>query len=160
MPSDRFTFICAKTTADFIVPVQAASQQEFNRKVSNAFKGMVGGVLRVGDLKDRPTQDALPNHLLCDGTTISRINYPELVTYLAGATATAATLPDYTGAVEITEPTVTQETNSSGTVSTGGTPTDQGGTGGTEGGNVPSGGRQYDPNGYYPPWYIPPEDFL
>lgn len=158
MPSERFTFICVKTTADFVVPVNASTQVEFNRRVSNGFQGLIGGVLRVGDLKDRPTQDAVPNHLICDGSTISRLNYPQLVSYLAGADATEATLPDYTGAVEITEPTTTQATTPSGTVETETTtPTDQGDIGGTEGGNVPSGGRQFDPNQPYPSWYIPPD---
>lgn len=140
--SARYTFICARTTADFIVPVTASSQTEFNRKVANAFKGMIGGVLRVGDLKDRPTQDALPNHLLCDGSTIQRANYPELVEYLNPGAA-SATLPDYSGAVTITVPTVTQTVSPAGTIATEDTtPVDQGGTGGTTGGNIPSGGRQ------------------
>ena len=138
--SDRFTFICARTTADFIVPVTAPSQTEFNRKVANAFKGLVGGVLKVGDLKDRPTQDAVPNHLLCDGSQIHRRQFPELVEYLNPGELTA-TLPDYAGALTITAPTVTQETTDSGTVTTGTAATDQGDAGGTTGGNVPSGGR-------------------
>jgi len=156
--SDRFTFIAVKTTADFIVPATAASQTEFNRKAANAFKGLIGGVLRVGDLRDRPTQDPIANHLLCDGRTISRLNYPELVSLLAGSAATEATLPDYSGALSITAPTVTQEVTSGGTVQTEETaPVDQGGAGGTEGGNVPSGSRTYDPNFPYPIWYNPPE---
>lgn len=141
MTSPRYTFICTKTTADFIVPVNAHSQAEWNRKVHNAFKGLVGGVLRVGDLKDRPTEAALANHLLCDGSTITRTQFPELVDYLAGTEASEATLPDYTGAVTITAPTVTQDTSSSGTVSDGGTVSDSGNIGGTRGGNVVSGGR-------------------
>ena len=143
MPSSRFTFIAAKTTADFVVPVSAINQTEFNRKVANAFKGMVGGVLRVGDLKDRPTQTAVPNHLLCNGATIERLQFPELVEFLNPG-ADTATLPDYTGAVTITAPTVTQTTTDAGTVSTGGTVTDAGQVGGTTGGNVPSGGRVRD----------------
>lgn len=134
-----FAFVCAKTTADFIVPVSAASQVEFNRKVHNALKGMVGGVLRVGDIKFRPTQDAVANHLLCDGSTITRAQFPQLVDLLNPGGGTA-TLPNCSGALTVATPTVTQTTTSAGTVSTGGTVT-EGGTGGTTGGNVPSGGR-------------------
>lgn len=140
MPSERFSFICVRTTADFVVPISAPSQQEFNRKVANAFKGMVGGVLRVGDIKDRPTQDAVANHLLCNGATIERARFPELVEYLNPG-ANTATLPDYSGALTISTPTVTQTVDASGTVSTGGTVTDAGDAGGTDGGNVFSGGR-------------------
>lgn len=137
---ERFTFIATKTTADFVVPVSAASQQEFNRKVKNAFSGLVGGVLRCGDLLDRPVQNAVSNHLLCDGSTINRAQFPELV-QLLNPGGTTATLPNYTGTVTITAPTVTQTVNASGTVSTGAAVTDSGDAGGTTGGNVFSGGR-------------------
>lgn len=143
--SDRFTFICAKTSADFIVPNSATTLAELARRVSIFAKGLVGGVLQVGDLKDRPTQDAVANHLLCDGSIISRGQFPQLVDYLAGTSAETATLPNYSGAVTITVPTVTQTTTPSGTVTTGGVTTDQGNVGGTAGGNVPSGGRVYVP---------------
>jgi hypothetical protein len=110
--------------------------------VSIFARGLVGGTLTVGDLKDRPTQDALANHLLCDGSTITRAQFPQLVDYLAGTGAATATLPDYSGAVTITAPTVTQTTTTSGTVSNSGTtPTDAGDTGGTIDGNVLSGAR-------------------
>lgn len=139
MTSPLFVFIAVKTTADFIVPVSAASQTEFNRKVKNAFAGLVGGVLRVGDLKFRPNQSALANHLLCDGSTITRAMFPQLVEELNPG-GDSATLPNYTGSVEATAPTVEQVVSDGGTVSTGGTVSD-GTTGGTTGGNVPSGGR-------------------
>lgn len=139
--SQLFCFIATRTTADFVVPVNASSQVEFNRKVSNAFRGMVGGVLRVGDLKFRSTQDAVDNHLLCDGTTITRAQFPELVNHLAGAGASSAVLPDFSGALTVAVPTVTQTVDEGGTTGTGGAITDQGEVGGTTGGNVPSGGR-------------------
>lgn len=139
-----YAYICTRTTADFVVPVTASSQQEFNRKVANAFRGMVGGVLRVGDIKLRPTQVAIDNHLLCDGTTITRAQFPDLVTLLAGAAASSATLPDLSGGLTVTTPTVTQTTTDSGTVQTTDTaPADAGQTGGTTGGNVRSGGRLF-----------------
>lgn len=139
--SDLYAFICTRTTADFIVPVSASSQPDFNRKVHNAFQGLVGGHLNVGNLLLRPTQDAVQDHLLCDGSTIQRAQFPLLVDYLAGATATEAVLPLYTGAVNFGAITVTQTTSPSGTVSTGGTVTPAGTVGGTTGGNVVSGGR-------------------
>lgn len=141
MASPVYIFICTKTSADFIVPVSAASQAEFNRKVHNAFQGFVGGVLKAGDLKFRPTQDAIANHLLCDGQTITRTQFPQLVDVLAGREANEAVLPDYTGSVEASAPTVTQDVTSGGTVSTGGSVDTSAPTGGTTGGNVPSGGR-------------------
>ena len=143
MASPMFVFIATKTTADFVVPVSAASQSEFNRKVANAFQGQVGGVLRAGDLKFRPIETAIPNHLLCDGQTITRTQFPQLVDVLNPGGSTA-TLPDYTGSVEAAAPTETQVISDGGTVSTGTptpTPPPSGGTGGTTGGNVPSGGR-------------------
>lgn len=137
--SGPYAFICTKTTADFIVPVSASSQTEFNRKVHNAFKGLVGGVLRVGDIKFRPTQDAIDNHVMCNGATITRAQFPQLVELLNPGASTA-TLPDYSGALTVATPTVTQTTTDTGTVSTGGATGGQS-TGGTTGGNVPSGGR-------------------
>lgn len=158
--SERFTFICAKTTADFVVPVSASSQAGFNRNVHNAFQGLVGGILRVGDLKDRPTQASIDSHLLCDGSTIYRANYPELVEYLNPGGETAA-LPDYTGAVVITTPTVTQTVTPSGTIQTDETaPTDQGDAGGTEGGNIPSGGRISPADMWRLAGRAPPEELL
>lgn len=137
--SNLFAFICTRTSADFVVPVSAPSQGDFNRKVHNAFRGMVGGHLNVGDIKFRPTQDAVQDHLLCDGSVVQREQFPLLVDYLAGAGAAQATLPapPFTfGTV-----TVTQTTSDSGTVSTGTPATPAGTVGGTTGGNVVSGGR-------------------
>lgn len=136
-----FVFICTRTSADFTVPATAVSEADFRRKVHNAFMGQVGGHLNVGDLKFRPTQDAVQDHLLCDGSTIQRAQFPLLVDLLAGVTATEATLPNYAGALVIGTPTVTQTTSPSGTVSTGTPVTPAGTVGGTTGGNVVSGGR-------------------
>jgi hypothetical protein len=136
-----FVFICTRTTADFTVPATAVSDADFRRKVHNAFMGQVGGHLNVGDLLFRPTQDAVQDHLLCDGSTIERAQFPLLVGLLAGPAAETAALPNYAGALVISTPTVTQTTSTSGTVSTGGAVTPAGTVGGTTGGNVVSGGR-------------------
>ena len=137
-----FAFICAKTTADFVVPAVSSDVADLARRVSNFAKGLVGGTLTVGDIKLRTTQAAIPNHLLCDGSTISRSKFPQLVTYLAGETANTATLPNLSGGLTITAPTVTQTVTDSGTVATTETVvTDAGQVGGTTGGNVTTGGR-------------------
>ena len=141
----RYTFICTKTTADFVIPSTAPNQGEFNRKVVNFSRGLVGGVLKAGDLKDRPVQTALANHLICDGSLLSPTGFPELFavigTTFGGDGVTTFALPNYSGAVTIATPTVTQTVSASGTVDTGGAVVDAGDTGGTTGGNVPSGGR-------------------
>lgn len=134
-----FAFICVKTTADFVVP-QANELADLARKVRLFSRGLVGGVLTTGDIKFRPDQNSVAHHLLCNGGTIARTNYPELVEYLNPG-GTTATLPDFTGTLTVTAPTVTQTVSDSGTVSTGEAVTDSGEVGGTTGGNVPSGGR-------------------
>lgn len=156
--SQPFAFICTRTTADVVIPRITSTQAEFQHRVSGAFGAIVGGFLRVGDIKFRPNENPIPNHLLCDGSTISRLQFPELVQFLAGD-ATEAELPDYSGTLEVAPATEEQTTTPSGTVETPATvPVDQGDVGGTDGGNIPSGGRTYDPyNGYYPPWFTPPE---
>ena len=135
-----FAFICTKTTADFVVPENARDVADLARRVRIFSRGLVGGTLTVGDIKFRPDENAVANHLLCDGSTINRSNFPELVEYLNPG-GTTATLPDFTGALTVPAATVTQTVSDSGTVSTGGTVTDAGDTGGTTGGNVGSGGR-------------------
>lgn len=142
-----FAYICTKTTADFVVPVSAASQQDFNRRVVNAFKGNVGGAYKVGKIEFYTVEKAIHNHLICDGSTITALQFPELVPFLAGAGATQATLPNLSGALTVAAPTVVQTVSTSGTVDAGGTVAPAGTVGGTAGGNVPSGGRLRDPPG-------------
>jgi hypothetical protein len=137
--SDIYVFICTRSSADFTVPSTAVSDADFRRKVHNAFQGQVGGRVVVGDLKFRPTQDAVADHLLCNGATIEREQFPMLVDFLGGADS--AVLPSYTGALTVPALTVTQTTDASGTVSTGATVEPAGTVGGTTGGNVVSGGR-------------------
>lgn len=148
--SQLFIFIATKTTADTVVPPTTGNQADFNRRVANAFRANAGGHLVVGDLKLRPNGYAIPNHLLCDGSAVSRISFPELFELLgvsegAGDGATTFNLPNYLGApLEIPATAPPQTVTVSGTVadSTPITqPTDAGQTGGTDGGNVVSGGR-------------------
>lgn len=150
MTTQLWVFICTKTTADVVIPKFARTQEEYNRRVSGGFQAFAGGHTRAGDLLLRPTTNAVSNHLLCDGSTLNILQFPELYnaigTAFGGDGITTFQLPDY-GSQALTVPgiTVTQTVDPSGTVSTGGTvttPTGPGQTGGSSGGNVVSGGRE------------------
>ena len=104
----------------------------------------------VGDLKLRPNGNAVPNHLLCDGSAISRIQFPELFAFLgtsegAGDGSTTFNIPNYLGtALSVPATAPAQTITESGTVEDPTpvtSPTDPGQTGGTSGGNVVSGGK-------------------
>lgn len=152
--SQFYTFIAAKTTYQAVVPTGGEGQAKFNRKVRNALAANQGGAVQVGNLLLRPTSDAVPNHLLCDGSAQDQSAFPELFAYLGDSQGAAAVgkflLPDFVGTFTPTA-TVPEQTTTGGTVSTGGTvttPTQPGQTGGTSGGNIPSGGRRTD-GGFY-----------
>lgn len=148
--SNVYFYICTKTTSDVVLPPVAFDQREYNRRISNTFKALVGGNLEVGQISTFALSTGATNHLLCDGTAVDRAGYPELFKYLgtsqgAGDGSTTFNLPDYRGATPFMPlATPTQTVSAGGTVSTGGTvttPTTPGQTGGTSGGNVVSGGR-------------------
>ncbi len=140
-----YVFIATKTTADAAIPTQAANQADFNRRVSGAFKAQMGSRLTVGDLKLRPNGNAIPNHLLCDGAAISRSKFSELFRLLGevegpGDGSTTFNLPDYSGAL-VAQGDGVQTITERGTVEGPIPATDEEGQiGGTEGGNVISGG--------------------
>jgi len=144
-----YAFMATKTTFDIALPSLANSQMDFNRRVRGAFSGLSGGWTQAGDIKRRPNQNAITNHLLCDGSTLNIIDFPQLYdeigTTFGGDGITTFALPDYSGqALTVPALTVTQTVTDSGTVSTGGTvtePTLPGQTGGSTGGNTTSGGR-------------------
>lgn len=144
-----FAFIAAKTTYEVALPSLAHSQGDFNRRVRGAFSGLSGGFTQAGDIKLRPNQNAITNHLLCDGSTLNITDFPQLYdeigTTFGGDGVTTFALPDYSGqALTVPGITVTQTVTDSGTVSTGGTvtqPSGSGQTGGSTGGNILSGGR-------------------
>lgn len=150
MPVALFPYIATRSTANFVVPARASSQDGFNRNVSNAFSGLIGGHLTAGNIVFRPVSAALANHLLCDGSILEIDSFPDLYeaigTMFGGDGLTTFALPDYINAALETAPTApTQTTDDGGTVTNeDGTvtePTDPGETGGTTGGNTPSGGR-------------------
>jgi hypothetical protein len=145
-----YIFIATKTTADVALPVPAFDQREYNRRVSNAFRSSVGGHLVVGDLKLRPNGNAVQNHLLCDGSEISRTQFPELFALLgesegAGDGATTFNLPNYLGSsLTVPSDAPVQTITEHGTVENPVPvvePTEPGEVGGTDGGNIISGGR-------------------
>jgi hypothetical protein len=148
--SSLFLFICTKTTVDTVIPSTTGNQIDFNRRVSGAFRTTNGGRLVVGDLKLRPNGHAIPNHLLCDGSAISRNQFPELFEFLgtsegAGDGTSTFNLPNYLGApLEVPATAPVQTVTESGTVSSGAPvtqPTEPGQTGGTDGGNITTGGK-------------------
>jgi hypothetical protein len=143
-----YVWICTKSTAPTAVPARYDNQVELNRKVMGAFVGLAGGYLTAGDLKLRPTADAIANHLLCDGSVLAKEQFPQLFEYLGdtfgGDGVATFGLPDYRGDIlAMPDETPDQTVSDGGTVSTGGTVTPPSGnqTGGTTGGNVVSGGR-------------------
>lgn len=147
--SEIFVFICTKTTADVALPTQTNNQADYNRRVSNTFKAFAGGLLVVGDLKLRPNGNAIPNHLLCDGSAVERLQFPELFAFLgetegAGDGVTTFNLPNYLGIPLEVPATAPPQVVEDGTVSSGTPvtqPTTPAQTGGTQGGNVVSGAR-------------------
>lgn len=145
--SSLYVFIATKTTNDVALPTQARTQVDFNRRIANAFRARAGGRLTVGDLKLRPNGEAIPNHLLCNGAAISRTQFPELFRLLgtaegAGDGTTTFNLPNYLGqALAVPTASPTQRITERGTVEDGTPVTDEAGqVGGTEGGNIISGG--------------------
>ena len=148
--SDIFLFIATKTTADVAIPARAFDQGEFNRRIANTFKAQAGGHLQVGDLKARPNGMAIANHLLCDGSAVSRIQFSELFQLLGetegpGDGVTTFNLPNYMGApLEVPADGPVQNITEQGTVDNQvpvEQPSGSGEIGGTEGGNVVSGGK-------------------
>lgn len=144
--SDVFTFVATKTTYATTIPLQTPVN-ELTRRVRGALSATAYPT-RAGELRDFPLSTAIPGFLLCDGSEVSRIDFPELFAYLGdsqGSPVDAANflLPNYVGA-KTQNPVAPPQTIVGGTVSTGGattSPTTPGQTGGTVGSNPVSGGR-------------------
>lgn len=120
--STLYVYICTRSTVDPVVPSRYSNPTIFARDVSDSFTALVGGHLVVGRLAFFPIQRSVPNHLLCNGSEVSKASFPELYEYLADTQGTAGTagnfvLPNYIG--QLTPATTsTPETVTSGTVST------------------------------------------
>lgn len=146
MSQNAWVFICARETYALSVPQYAATEADYRRNVSNAFRAIGTGFRRVGDLVLRPSPSPFDDHLLCDGSTIQRTDFPQLVDFLGGTDSAA--LPNYLAGLSFATTAPAQTVQPGGTISTGGsptTPTAPGQTGGTTGGNVSSGGRPREP---------------
>jgi hypothetical protein len=73
-----YWFICTNAAYPAAIPVVAGSQLEYNRRVANGLAGLSKTRHEVGDLMARPVSDPVNNHLLCDGSAISRTGFPQL----------------------------------------------------------------------------------
>lgn len=149
MSTGIYVFIATKTTFATVLPAFTGDQADYNRRVRSTFVANAGGAVTVGDLKLRPTSDSIANHILCDGGEVPKIGFPELFAYIGDTQGAPVdplnfVLPNYLTTLPIATTAPAQTVDDGGTVSTGGTvttPTTPGQTGGTHGGNVPSGGR-------------------
>lgn len=150
MPGAVYWFICVREAYPAALPVAAASQQDFNRKTVNAIAGLRKSRHGIGDLLARPNAKAIADHLLCDGSAVSRLSFNQLFAEVgtdwgAGDGVTTFNLPNLNAeALPVPEEVPEQEVSDGGTVSTG-TPTPSptptpAQTGGA-GGNVTTGGR-------------------
>lgn len=149
MTTNVYAFMATKSSASIVRPGLMRNFQDVVRYIRGLVSAFEGGWTQAGDIKLRPNQNAITNHLLCDGSTLNITDFPQLYeeigTDFGGDGVTTFALPDYSGQA-LTAPalTVTQTVTDSATVSTGGTvtePTQPGQTGGSTGGNTTSGGR-------------------
>ena len=143
-----YWFICTNAAYPSPVPTVAGVQANFNRQTANAIAGLSKTRHEVGDLLARPLPDPVNNHLLCDGSAVGRANFPQLFKTLGtswgvGDGSTTFNIPNLIGSLPIAT-TAPAQTISDTTVSDGGSiiePSTPAQTGGSEGGNVRSGGR-------------------
>lgn len=120
--SQFFCYISTKSTADPYLPARTVSLDVLARDVADAFEAISGGRFEVGKLAFYPVQRSVPNHLLCDGSEVSKASFPELYRYLGDVEGTPVdadnfVLPNYlTGFAPAT--IADPETVTDGTVST------------------------------------------
>jgi hypothetical protein len=144
-----YWFICTNAAYPSAIPVVAGSQAEFNRRTANALAGMAKTRRSVGDLLTRPVSDPINNHLLCDGSAVLRTGFPQLFDAIgtawgAGDGSTTFNIPNLLGTAIPNAITAPAQTITDTTVAAGGTitePSNPGETGGSDGGNIISGGR-------------------
>lgn len=149
MTAALYWFICTNAAYPSAMPVVAGSQLQFNRRTANAMAGLAKTRHSVGDLLPRPISDPVGNHLLCDGSAVSRVGFPQLFAAIGtvwgvGDGTTTFNIPNLIGATLPNAVTAPPQTITETTVTAGGTvtqPTTPAQTGGSSGGNVPSGGR-------------------
>jgi Phage Tail Collar Domain len=150
--SEVYTFIATKTTYAATIPLGIRTVEDLNRRVRKTLSGSSYPLL-VGELRDFPLPVAVPNFLLCDGSELAQLDFPELYAYLGDSQGTPVTsgnflLPNYVGSKD-QSPDAPPQTVDPGSVGIGqdpSEPTDPGQGGGTTGGNPPSGGRPRNPD--------------
>lgn len=144
-----YWFICAREANPAALPIAAGSQAAFNRATVNSVSNLRKSRHGIGDLLARPISKAVGDHLLCDGSAVSRTSFPQLFAEIgtewgAGDGSTTFNLPKLTdAALPLPATPPAQVITDGGTVSSGApvtVPTDPGQTGGTTGGNIVSGG--------------------
>lgn len=147
--TDVYVFVSTQATPDIELPIATGDQNDFNRRIVDAFEMLRGGHRRAGDLKMRPTSDPLRHHLLCDGSAISRTQFPRLFEYLGttygvGDGTTTFNLPNYlNGALTVPATALAQTIDAAGVVTTPATTiTAPVNSRQTHGGNVVAGGRR------------------
>lgn len=144
-----YWYVCTRSSYPTAIPTVTASQGDFNRRTANAIAGVSKSRHQVGDLLARPVVKSIPNHLLCDGSAVARDAFPQLFTEIGtewgpGNGTTTFNIPNLIGAAIPVPVSAPAQVITNTTVSSGGTvtePTDPGETGGTRGGQVPTGGR-------------------
>lgn len=144
--SSFFKFIATRTSYATSIPLRTPIN-ELTRRVRGALSATAYPTM-VGELKEFPLSTPVAGFLLCDGSEVAKLDFPELDAYLDDNEGTPVdplnfVLPDFVG-VNTPAPTYPEQTIEGGTVSTGGettAPTEPGQTGGTIGGGVVSGGR-------------------
>ncbi len=147
--ADIFWFICVREAYPSALPFAAGMQQRFNRDVVNNLAAVRKSRHGIGDLLARPISASVPNHLLCDGSAVSRVDYPQLFQEIGeawgvGDGTTTFNIPSLNDAPLPIPAAVPEQVITDGaTVSTGEPttqPTTPAQTGGTTG-NTPTGGR-------------------
>ena len=145
--NEIYTFIATKKSYATTIPLNISSLGDLVRRVRNALSATAYPT-RVGELRDFPLAVAVENFLLCDGSEIAQIDFPELYAYLTDSQGTPISpanflLPNYL-ASKTQAPTAPPQVIGGGSVGVGtpppSPPTSPGGAGGTQG-QPPSGGR-------------------
>ena len=149
MTATFLRIICVSAPYPLAVPVFARTQADFNRRIAGSTNSLAqtNGGGHVGDIKEVAGKTLPPNWLYCDGSSISRVAYPELfaeigVKWGAGDGMTTFTLPPSSVVAVATPPvTVVADASVSPPIASGSQPPAPSGAPGPSGGNISTGGR-------------------
>lgn len=157
-----YWFICTTSAVAPAIPGHGAIQRDFNRQASAALTSLSKRRRQVGDLLVRPVATPIANHLLCDGTAVGRTEFPQLFEVIGtewgvGDGTTTFNIPNLIGATLPNATTAPAQVIEQSTVTnvdqTVTEPVDPGETGGSQGGNTPSGARDTYYDEYYDYYY-------